>query len=67
MSRTISEILGDSVFTLEEILAGRLKAGDGDVQRNIDYINNVLSSDVAIDPATKTACLDVIKRAERFQ
>jgi hypothetical protein len=66
MSRTISEILGDSVFTLEEIVAGRLKAGDGDVQRNIDYINNVLSSDVEVDAGTKSSCRDVVKKAEKL-
>ncbi len=67
MSRTISEIVNDSVETLEAIISGKQPAGDGDVRRNIDFINNILAmEDVTLDPAVKTACLDVIKRSERF-
>lgn len=67
MSRPLSEILMDSVTTLELFISGDEKAGEGDIQRNIDYINNVLAlEDSNIDADTESACRAVIKKAEKL-
>lgn len=67
MSRPLPEILQDSVQFLESIISGEYKPGEGDIQRNIDFINNILAlKDPNIGSDIESACRNVIQRAEKL-
>lgn len=66
MSRTNSEIVGDSIALLEAILSGEQVAGNGDVDRNVGYINNLLSMENSgLDEDTQEACRNILKRVQK--
>lgn len=59
----------DSVNLLEDIISGKVRPLEGEADRNIQFIRNVLSlnsEEEKLDPETETACRDILRRAENI-